>query len=158
MTPPAGVPSRAPRIPNAIRTDVEPMHFLQRPLWRSLPLVLALALACGPARADGPAEQLVTGPVLSLWKDPGNPLAFDLPSGRLFCATDVRLPAPDGGLGHILRDPDQRLMRALLRLAAGREWTFVVSTATPGLVVGVVDPDEGLVRGVLEPVGQGQGG
>lgn len=134
------------------------MHFLQRSLWRSLPLVLVLALAGWSARAGDPAEQMVTGPVLSLWKDSGNPLAFDLPSGRLFCATDVRLPAPDGGPGHILRDPDQRLMRALLRLSAGREWTFVVSTAVPGLVVGVVDPQEGLVRGVLAPVEGGKGG
>jgi len=112
-----------------------------------LSLLAAAVAAPGTGRALEPGETVVAGPVLALWKDSGSPLALDVPSGTLHCAEDAPLVAPDGRR-YRLDDPEQALPGAILSGLAP-ETSFLVSTAVPGLIVGLAGPDGRVVRARL---------
>lgn len=101
-----------------------------------------------PCRAEE-NEITLTGPLLALWKDPGCPLAFNLPSASLYCAVDEPVASADGSRRFRLLDKDQTLRKTLLRYAHGAEITVYVSTLVPNLVVGVKGFDGKDVRGCL---------
>ncbi len=113
--------------------------------------LVALTAFFAPIPATAGEDIVLHTPILALWRDPGAPFVVQTGHGNFVYLGDGTIPAGEGGGALRQNDPGGRLLRTVFFRADGMAVDLRVSTAPPGVLVGLGD-----VRAPLEPVPAGE--